>query len=356
MQFYSLRVREVRRETPECVSVSFEVPENQQDIFQYKQGQYLTIRTHLNGEEVRRSYSVCTAPFENDLRVAVKKVEDGLFSTFANEVLKAGDTLEVMPPEGRFSLESNAAAQHLYVAFAAGSGITPIISILKAVLHNEPGSRFMLFYGNRGFDQIIFREQLEDLKNKFPDQLSVNHVFSRESMANDLFQGHLNGDKCSTFAKYFFQPEAVDTYFLCGPEEMIFSVKDQLVALGIDTKKIKFELFTTANSIAKKAATKPKSTAPSMEASVTVIQDGAEFDFRLPSDGSTLLDAAMRAGADLPFSCKGGVCSTCKAKVLEGEVEMDINYGLEEDEVAEGYVLTCQSHPKTSRVVVTFDV
>ena len=152
MQFYSLKVREVRRETPECVSVSFEVPENQQDIFQYKQGQYLTIRTHLNGEEVRRSYSVCTAPFENDLRVAVKKVEDGLFSTFANDVLKAGDTLEVMPPEGRFSLETNAAAQHLYVAFAAGSGITPIISILKAVLHNEPGSRFMLFYGNRGFD------------------------------------------------------------------------------------------------------------------------------------------------------------------------------------------------------------
>ena len=355
MQFYSLRVREVRRETPECVSVSFEVPENQQDTFQFKQGQYLTLRTRLNGEEVRRSYSVCTAPYEHDLRVAIKKVEGGLFSSFANETLHAGDTLDVMPPEGRFFVETEAKANRLYVAFAAGSGITPVISILKTVLHDEPGSRFVLFYGNRGFDQIIFREQLEELKNKFPDRIAVHHVFSRESMANDLFQGHIDGEKCSTFARYFFKPEAVDIYFLCGPEEMIFSVKDQLAQLGVDPKKIKFELFTTSNS-SKRTGVKPVSAGPSLEASVTVIQDGVEFDFRLPSDGSTLLDAAMRAGADLPFSCKGGVCSTCKAKVLEGEVDMEVNYGLEEDEVAAGYVLTCQAHPKTNRVVVTFDV
>lgn len=354
MQFYSLRVREVRKETPECVSVSFEVPDNQQDIFRFKQGQYLTLRTYLDGAEVRRSYSVCTAPAENDLRVAIKKVDGGQFSTFANDMLRAGDTLEVMPPQGRFYTETDAEAGRLYVAFAAGSGITPVISILKTVLHDEPDSRFVLFYGNRGFDQIIFREQLEELKNKFPARLAVHHIFSRESMANDLFQGYINGEKCATFARYFFQPAAVDMYFLCGPEEMIFSVKDQLTHLGVDEKKIKFELFTTGNSI--KRAAKPKSDTPSLEASVTVIQDGAEFDFRLPSDGSTLLDAAMRAGADLPFSCKGGVCSTCKAKVLEGEVDMEVNYGLEVDEVADGYVLTCQAHPKSSRVVVSFDV
>jgi ring-1,2-phenylacetyl-CoA epoxidase subunit PaaE len=356
-KFYPLKVRDIRRETPDTVSVAFEVPENLRDTFRFVQGQHLTLRTEINGEEVRRAYSICTAPSENDLRVAVKKVEGGVFGTFADERLKVGDTLESMPPLGHFYTELNPENQNLYVAFAAGSGITPVMSILKTTIVQELRSRFILFYGNRGFDHIIFREQLEELKNHFPDRLAVHHVLSRESLGSDLFKGHIDAEKCRAYARLLFRAEDVDAYFLCGPEEMIFSVKEELENLGVFPKKIHFELFATSGARKKtasaNAATLKKD---SFDASVTVIQDGTQFDFMLPSDGSTLLDAAMRAGADLPFSCKGGVCSTCKAKILEGEVEMEINYGLEPDEVAAGYVLTCQSHPKTKRVVVSYDV
>lgn len=356
-KFYPLKVRDIRRETPDTVSVAFEVPENLHDTFRFKQGQHLVLRTHIGGEEIRRTYSVCTGVQENDLRIAVKKVEGGVFGTFANEQLKVGDTLEAMPPQGHFYTELDAKNQNLYVAFVAGSGITPVMSILKTTLAQEPHSRFILFYGNRGFDHIIFREQLEDLKNLYPDRLAVHHVLSRESLGSDLFKGHIDGDKCRSYARLLFRAEDVDAYFLCGPEEMIFSVKEELERLGVFPKKIHFELFTTSGMKKKLAVAGAEAVKKdSFDASVTVIQDGTKFDFYLTSDGSTLLDAAMRAGADLPFSCKGGVCSTCKAKVLEGEVEMEINYGLEPDEVEAGYVLTCQSHPKTKRVVVSFDV
>jgi len=352
-QFYPLRVREVQQETPDTVSVAFEVPEQLREVFRFQPGQYLTLRTSLDGEDVRRSYSICTAPYENDLRVAIKKVPGGVFSTFANERLRPGDELLVMPPQGRFTAAPAPGSARLYVAFAAGSGITPIMSILKSVLQAEPDSRFLLFFGNRGFDHVIFREALELLKNKHPDRLAVYHVFSRESLGAALFCGRLDADKCRAYAERLFAPEEVDTFFLCGPEEMIFSIKDALQQMGVPPQKILFELFTTAGSAPKLRPTVPK--AEVIEASVTVIQDGMTFEFVLPSEGSTLLDAAMRAGADLPFSCKGGVCSTCKAKVLEGEVEMDVCYGLEPDEVAAGYVLTCQTHPKSKRVVVSFD-
>ncbi|MBV6439712.1 MAG: phenylacetate-CoA oxygenase/reductase subunit PaaK [Haliscomenobacteraceae bacterium CHB4] len=352
-KFYPLKVRDIRRETPDTVSVAFEVPEALRDTFRFNQGQHLTLRTEIHGEEVRRAYSICTAPHENDLRVAIKKVEGGMFGTFASERLKVGDTLESMPPLGHFYAELNPENRNLYVAFAAGSGITPVMSILKTTLVQEPHSRFILFYGNRGFDHIIFREQLEHLKNLYPDRLAVHHVLSRESLGSDLFNGHIDGEKCRSYARLLFRAEDVDAYFLCGPEEMIFSVKEALEKLGVAPKRIHFELFTTSG--AKKQPATGAAKKESFDASVTVIQDGAQFDFMLTSDGSTLLDAAMRAGADLPFSCKGGVCSTCKAKVLEGEVEMEVNYGLEPDEVAAGYVLTCQSHPKTKRVVVSFD-
>jgi ring-1,2-phenylacetyl-CoA epoxidase subunit PaaE len=352
MYFYPVIVKEIRRETSSCVSITLE-PQNNV-AFTYKQGQYLTLRTHIEGEEVRRSYSICSAPYESGLRVAIKQVEGGLFSTFANTQLKVGDVLEAMLPEGRFFVEMEPSAKRLFVAFAAGSGITPIISIIKAMIHEEPHSRMVLFYGNQGFDHIIFRDELELLKNSHPDRIAFHHIFSRESMTNELFQGHINADKCNKFARFFFDPKDVDQYFLCGPSEMIFAVKDSLTALGVESTKIKFELFTAGKKTNLKPVTKSDKM-PSLDAQITVIQDGIEFNFRLPSEGSTLLDAAMRAGADLPFSCKGGVCSTCKAKVLEGEVEMELNYGLEPDEVAAGYVLTCQAHPKTDRVVVTFD-
>ncbi len=353
-KFYPLRVRELRRETADAVSIAFEVPDELRDTFRFVQGQHLTLRTTLHGEEIRRSYSICTGVHENDLRVAVKRMEGGLFSNWANETIRPGDVLEVMPPQGRFFTQLDPSTRRLYVAFAAGSGITPVLSILKTTLAQEPYSRFVLFYGNRGFDHIVFREQLEALKNRYPDQLSVHHVLSRESIGSPLFYGRIDGEKCRQFGRFFFQPTEVDAYFLCGPEEMVFSVKDTLTELGVDAGKIHFELFVTSGA-QKKAPAADYISRNSFDASITVMQDGAQFDFLLPSDGSTLLDAAMRAGADLPFSCKGGVCSTCKARLLEGEVEMEINYGLEPEEVAAGYVLTCQSHPKTKRVVVTFD-
>jgi len=353
-KFYPLQVREVRRETADTVSIAFEVPEAWQPLFHFTQGQYLTLRTHLGGEEVRRSYSICTGIHENDLRVAIKRVEEGLFSAYANEHLRTGDTLEVMPPQGRFFTQLDPEATRLYVAFAAGSGITPVMSILKTTLVQEPQSRFILFYGNRGFDNIVFREQLEDLKNRFPDRLAVHHVLSRESLGSDLFSGRLNRDKCERYARLLFQPVEVDSFFLCGPEEMVFEIKEVLEKLAVPAQKIHFELFATAGS-RQRIKTTAASASNRFDAYVTVIQDGTQFDFQLPSDGSTLLDAAMRAGADLPFSCKGGVCSTCKARILEGKVEMEVNYGLEPDEVAAGYVLTCQSHPQTQRVVVSFD-
>lgn len=352
-QFHRLKVRDLRRETADTVSISFELPENEREAFRFKQGQHLTLKTEIGGEEVRRSYSICTAAHEQDLRVAVKKVEGGVFSTWATEHLKVGDWLDVMAPQGHFFTELSPENEKTYVAFAAGSGITPIMSILRTTLVQEPKSRFILFYGNRSFDTIIFREQLDELKNLYPERLSVHHVLSRESLGNDLFKGRIDGVKCRRFGQFFFDPSEVDAYFLCGPEEMVFEVKEVLAELGADAKRVHFELFTTSGAKNKTAAS---STGKEVfEASITVIQDGAQFDFNLPSDGSTLLDAAMRAGADLPFSCKGGVCSTCKAKILEGKVEMTVNYGLEPDEVEAGYVLTCQSHPTTQRVVVSFD-
>lgn len=353
-KFYHLRVRDLRRETADTVSVAFEVPEELHDLFHFTQGQYLTLRTVIDGSDQRRSYSICSAPHENDLRVAIKKVPGGVFSTFANERLQVGDELRVMPPQGRFFTELKPENRNLYVAFAAGSGITPILSILKSVLHTEPNSRFLLFYGNRGFDHIIFREQLEELKNRYPDRLAVYHVLSRESLGADLFHGRLDGEKCRAYSRILFRPEEVDACFLCGPEEMIFEVKNVLEEAGMPAGKIHYELFTTPG-MTKKAATAGERSADTFDASITVLQDGMQFDFQLQSDGSTLLDAAMRAGADLPFSCKGGVCSTCKAKVLEGEVNMELCYGLEPDEIAAGYVLTCQAHPKSKRVVVSFD-
>ncbi len=357
-KFYPLRVRALRRETADTVSVAFEVPEALRDLFQFTQGQYLTLRTTLGGEEVRRSYSICTGTHEDDLRVAIKRVDEGVFSAYANHQLQAGDTLEVMPPQGRFFTKLDAVQAKLYVGFAAGSGITPVMSILKTTLVQEPHSRFLLFYGNRGFDHIVFREQLEELKNRYPDRLAVHHVLSRESLGSDLFYGRLNGEKCRVYARLLFRPAEVDEFFLCGPEEMVFDIKNVLEELGVPAQKIHFELFATASTgglSRRPSSTSASSQRSGFDASVTVIQDGTQFDFQLPSDGSTLLDAAMRAGADLPFSCKGGVCSTCKARILEGQVEMDVNYGLEPDEVAAGYVLTCQSHPKTQRVVVSFD-
>lgn len=351
-KFHKLKVKEVRKETEEAVSIAFEVPENLLAEYAFIPGQYLTLRTLVDGEDIRRSYSLCSAPFENEWRVAVKQVDEGKFSTFVNTRLKAGDELEVMTPMGNFRLETNPIEQKSYVLFAAGSGITPVLSILKQILTEEPLSDVTLFYGNKNFTSIIFREQLEALKNKYMTRLRVIHVLSRESLGNTIQKGRIDGKKCEDLYHSFLKGWNISEVFICGPEEMILSVKDSLDKLGVPKEKIHFELFTTSGSIARK---KEVYTGPEINANVQVILDGDAYNIVLDSTGDTILDAAQKAGADLPFACKGGVCCTCKARVLEGEARMDVNYALEPDEVEAGYILTCQAHPVTEKLVVSFD-
>ncbi len=353
-KFHPLKIKEVRRETGECVSVAFEVPKELQPEYRFIQGQHLTLKTELGGEEVRRSYSICASPNDDVLRVAIKKLEGGRFSTFANEQLQAGDILEVMTPMGRFFTKLDPANEKNYVAFAAGSGITPILSIMKAVLQQEPKSEFTLFYGNRKVDSIIFREEIEGLKNEYMGRLGVHHILSRELQGSELFSGRIDAEKCSAFCDKLIDPEGVDEFFLCGPEPMIHSLRDTLVNRGVPRENIHFELFVAGlNGKAQKKEQGRK--AQSVEASIHITLDGNAFEFPLTSGEDTILEAAHKVGADLPFACKGGVCCTCRAKLVEGEVEMDVNYALEPEEVEAGYILTCQSHPKTERVVVDFD-
>jgi ring-1,2-phenylacetyl-CoA epoxidase subunit PaaE len=354
--FHPLTVKEVRRETPDCVSIAFDIPNHLKESFQYKQGQNLTLRTFINGEEARRSYSICSCPLDNELRIAVKKVEGGVFSAYATEKLEKGDTIEVMPPIGKFFTDLDASHKKSYVAFAAGSGITPILSIIKTTLLTEPNSEFTLVYGNRNRHTIIFKEELEALKNRFINRFRVIHVLSREQMDAPINSGRIDAQKCDMLFKNVIDAQATDEFFLCGPEEMIFTVKDFLEKKEVDKKKVHFELFTTANIINHVDVHKKVSEKSEVKSRITVKLDGAAFDFDLGFNGESILDAALKQGADLPFACKGGVCCTCRAKLLEGEVDMDVNYGLEPDEVEQGFILTCQSHPKTEKVVVDFDV
>ncbi|MBL7701438.1 MAG: phenylacetate-CoA oxygenase/reductase subunit PaaK [Ferruginibacter sp.] len=356
VHFHKLTVKEVKYETPDCVSIAFVVPENLQTDFLFEQGQNITIKKEIEGEEIRRSYSICTAPYENELRVAVKKVEGGKFSEFANSVLKAGDELDVLPPTGKFNTKLNAQNAKNYVGFVAGSGITPVISIIKTTLQTEPQSSFTLVFGNRGRHSIIFFEELEALKNKYLNRFNLINILSREKTDAPVSFGRIDAGKLTELNK-LIDYKNTDEFFICGPEEMIFCVKEFLEAGGIDNKKIHFELFTTPEQ--KKLAVDSVQFAEKRggpKSKITVKLDGRSFDFDLGFDSENILDAALKQGADLPFACKGGVCCTCKAKLLEGEVDMDVNWGLEHEEVEQGYILTCQSHPKTEKVVVDFDI
>lgn len=357
--FHKLKVSEVRPETHDTVSVKVDVPESLVEEFMYKAGQYLTFKQDINGEDVRRSYSLCSSPVDGEWRVAIKKVPGGRFSTFANKHLKAGDELEVMPPQGNFVTDIAANREKHYVFFAAGSGITPVHSLIKTILSQEANSRITLFYGNKTGGSIIFKESLEALKNKNLGRFAIYYFLSRERMDAELFQGRIDADKCKTLLNCFSQLSKADEYFICGPYEMIEAIKDTLAASGIDKEKIHFELFATPEQL--KQNGKPQSQqSPIPEADatfsdVTVKVDGLAIDFQLAYDGDSILDAASQKGADLPYSCKGGVCSTCRAKLVEGDVHMTVNYALEEDEIEDGYILTCQSHPTSERVVIDFD-
>jgi ring-1,2-phenylacetyl-CoA epoxidase subunit PaaE len=353
--FHTLKVKAVKKETADCVSISFTVPQQLQKEFIFEQGQNITVKKIIDGEEIRRSYSICTAPFENELKVAVKKVEGGKFSTFANNILKAGDDMEVLPPTGKFNTKLQPQNRKHYLAFAAGSGITPVLSVIKTTLLTEPQSEFTLVFGNKNKNSIIFKEELEALKDKFIDRFRMVHILSRERTEAVINSGRINKEKLTALNK-LINYTATDEFFLCGPEEMIFTIKDFLEEKGIDKKKIHFELFTTPGQKGKQEVRSQRSESGGPKSKITIKLDGRSIDFDLAFNSDCILDAALQQGADLPYACKGGVCCTCKAKLLEGEVQMDVHWGLEHEEIEQGYILTCQSHPVTEKVVVDFDI
>lgn len=350
-KFHTLKIADVRQEIEDAVSIAFEVPENLHTAYYYKPGQYVTMRTEINGEEVRRSYSICSAPHENELRVAIKRVKGGLFSNYANENLKAGDTIDVMTPLGNFTTDITDNHEKTYVFFAGGSGITPILSLIKTVLVQEPNSFVTLIYGNRKINSIIFKEQIDFLKNVYLTRFNVIHILSEEYLGNDMQYGLMDKAKTDQLNEFFLKQEKIDEAFICGPQPMILAIQEKLLAYGMPEKTVHVELFTSQTP----AKLQVPSNEPKIEANVRIILDGIEMDLNIDSDGESVLDAAYKAGMDVPFACKGGVCCTCKAKVLSGSVKMDVNYALEPDEVQNGYILTCQSHPTSEKVVISFD-
>lgn len=352
-EFYSLKVCAVREETEGCVSVELNVPEQFKNQFNFHAGQYLTFKMILNGEEVRRSYSLCSAPFENSWRVAIKAISNGLFSTYANAHIQIGDSLEVMPPMGNFKFEPRPESQNHYVLFAAGSGITPILSILKTILFLEPKSCVTLFYGNKTMADVIFREELEALKNQFLDKMNLVYLFSRENIGVPILKGRIDRERTEQLLKAFLSGQPLQSAYICGPQQMILAVKDELLNFGLDPQQIHFELFHASPIAPKNQASKVVES--SIDSKIEIIMDGEITNFYLSSNGPSILDAAYKAGADAPYACKGGVCCTCKAKVLRGEVSMDVNYALTPEEVEEGYVLTCQAHPKSKDILISFD-
>ena len=356
-KFFPLRVKDVRQETPDCISVSFDVPSDLADSFRFVPGQYLTMHKNIGGTDIRRSYSICSGINDGELRVALKKVENGKFTTWAHEHLKKGDLIEVMPPMGNFVVKTPVHSGKQYLAFVAGSGITPVMSIMKTVLENEPESFFTLVYGNKSRSSVIFREEIEALKNKYMTRCTLVHILSRELMDVAQFNGRITDKKCRELCEGIIDIKSIDEAFICGPEEMILSVRNELTLLGMPANHIHIELFTSPDQpkVAHEAwvATHSEDLGPMSK--VTITLDGTTFHMDVPFNGESILDAALRTGADLPFACKGGVCCTCRAKLLEGKVEMEVNYSLEPDEVKKGFVLTCQSHPRTDRVVIDFD-
>jgi ring-1,2-phenylacetyl-CoA epoxidase subunit PaaE len=350
-KFHSLRIADIRQETEDAVSIAFEVPESLSSEYKFKPGQYITMRTQIAGEEVRRSYSICSAPHENELRVAIKRVKGGIFSNYANEELKLGDYIDVMTPMGNFTTEISGNNEKTYVFFAGGSGITPILSLIKTILLEEPKSFVILIYGNRKINSIIFKEQIDYLKNIYMSRFSVIHILSEEYLGNDVQYGLMDKAKTDQLNEFFLKQEHIDEAFICGPQPMILAIQEKLLAYGMPEKSIHVELFTSQTP-AKSATTADE---PKIEANVRIILDGIEMDLNMNSDGESVLDVAYKAGLDVPFACKGGVCCTCKAKVLSGSVRMDVNYALEPDEVENGYILTCQAHPTSEKVVISFD-
>jgi len=350
-RFHQLRVAEVRRETPDCVSLKFELPAAVANDYGFMQGQHVALRATLDGEELRRSYSVCSGCDDGELRVAVKKVPGGRFSVWVNESLKPGDAIDVMTPEGRFFTPLAAEHEKHYVAFASGSGITPVLSLIRTTLAREPQSHFTLVYGNRRQASVMFHEALEDLKDRYLTRFRLFNVFSREEQDVELFNGRIDAAKVGQFLSTLIPVDTIDEAFVCGPASMIDEVEQALLSAGVKREHVHVERFGVPGA----ATAAPIDDAEAAEARLTLIIDGVKREVDFHRGQHSILEAGRAAGLDLPYSCKGGMCSTCRGKLLEGQVKMAKNYALEPHEVAAGYVLTCQAYPLTERVLISYD-
>ncbi len=352
-RFHTLSVTDVKKTIRDAVVVTLKADEP--DAFDFTQGQYLTFRHDFEGEELRRSYSICAGVDDGVLQVGIKKVDGGTFSTWANENLKIGDKIEAMPPMGSFHTPLEASAKRHYLGFAGGSGITPVLSILRSVMRREPQSQFTLVYANRAMNTIMFRDELEDLKNTYLGRVNIVHVLEQDAQDIDLFTGRVDAEKCKLLFEQWIDIETVDTAFICGPEPMMLAIAASLKEHGLKDEQIKFELFASAQPgrVKRKVAASNEAQTDS-DTSAKVSLDGETRSFKMPKDMS-LLDAALANNVDAPYACKAGVCSTCRAKVLEGEVEMIANHALEDYEVERGYVLTCQCYPLSDTVVFDYD-
>jgi ring-1,2-phenylacetyl-CoA epoxidase subunit PaaE len=351
-QFHALKVAAVDKVTDAAIAIRFDVPDDLRETFGFIQGQYLTVRADIDGEDVRRSYSICSGVDDGELRVAVKRVPDGRFSNYANENIRPGDILQVMPPMGNFHTALDSNAHRNYVGFAGGSGITPFLAIIRTILAREPGSIFTLFYGNRTVADIMFREELSDLKDLHLDRFRLIHILSDERPDLDLFHGLMTPDKVTELMAGLVDIDGTDYFYICGPGPMTDSVRGVLDKAGIPAAKQKYELF---GSPLPQAGPKTFADPDGKSSDVTVVINGNRTDFKHPAEGQSILDGALARNLDLPFACKGGVCCTCRAKLIEGEVTMDVSFGLEPDEIKAGYILTCQSHPVSEKVVIDYD-
>jgi ring-1,2-phenylacetyl-CoA epoxidase subunit PaaE len=352
--FHALTVRDVRPEGDDALVVSFHVPADVADAFRFHQGQHLTLRREFGGVDERRSYSICAGRDDGELRVGIRKVPGGRFSTWLHETLKAGDAIEAMPPEGRFFVPLEPTAARHHVGIAGGSGITPILSILKTVLASEPASRFTLVYGNRTLRSTMFAEELEDLKNRYLSRLVLHHVFSRESTDLPLTEGRLDRAKLGTFLATLIDPAGIDHVYVCGPHALNDEAEAALLAAGVAPERIHIERFGVPDA-GVGAAPPPPDPRDAADATVLIVRDGVRREIAYHAHQGNILDAAAAAGLDVPFSCKSGVCCTCRARLLEGEVRMARNFALEPHEVTAGFVLACQAKPLTDRVVLSFD-
>jgi ring-1,2-phenylacetyl-CoA epoxidase subunit PaaE len=355
--FHPLRVRAVQPDTPEAVIVSFDVPEDLRPVFGFTQGQYLTLRKEIDGQDLRRSYSICAGVDDGELRVGVRKVRGGVFSNWINEQLKPGDSISVMAPQGRFFVPIEPRARRHHVGIAGGSGITPILSIMKTVLAREPASRFTLIYGNRRLGSTMFKEEIEDLKDKYMARLVLHHVFSDEHTESAINKGLINRAKVAEFLGSIVPADTIDHAYICGPFEMNDEAEAALLAAGVAEDRIHIERFGLAQQASGEVGAivhQPQPT-DAAQARVTIIRDGLRREIAFSREQPSILDAASAAGLEVPFSCTSGVCGTCRAKLVEGEVRMERNFALDKKEVAAGYVLTCQAHPVSERVVLSFD-